>query len=81
MWEKLGYEVNSSGNHVRASLEVDGKIILKSKRSHGHGKLDGKVPLFIRSDMKLSQPQFIDAYECPLQRDEYFAILRAKGLL
>lgn len=80
MWNKLGFTVEVSGDHVRAHLEIDGIIIVKSRRSHGKGKLDGNIPNMIRNQMKLNESQFRDAHQCPLQRTAYLEILRNKGL-
>jgi len=65
----------------RAQLWVDGKLILTTKRSYGSGKLDGNIPHLIRQQMRLNQEQFDDLIACPLKREGYIAILRAKGLL
>ena len=81
MWNKLGFTVTHASDHVRAVLEVDGRVIARTKRSHGRGKLDGRVPELIRQQMRLSSPQFKLAVDCPLQRDQYLIILRDKGEL
>jgi hypothetical protein len=78
MWEKLGFAVRG-GKDVHATLTVDGVIVARTKRSHGSGKLDGKIPHFIRQKMYLNENQFDAAYNCPMQKPEYFAILKSKG--
>lgn len=80
MWEKLGFSVRG-GDHVRAVLIVNAKIVAHTMRSHGHGKLDGDIPHIIRQKMYLNEKQFADAYECPMKKPEYFAILTAKRLI
>ncbi len=62
-----------------ALFYVDGKLVLRTKRSMGSGKLDGKIPGFIRQQMKLDERQFADLINCPLTRDGYIEILRDKG--
>ena len=81
MWKKLGWSVDLKKRDVTATLVVNGAIVLRSRRSHGSGKLDGVIPQKIRGQMKLNESQFQAAYQCPLQRDEYFAILRLKGVI
>jgi hypothetical protein len=79
-WQKLGFSVNATGD-IHAKLYVDGKLILRTKRSMGSGKLDGNIPHFIRQQMKLNEDQFARAVECPLTREEYLQILREKKVL
>jgi hypothetical protein len=80
MWTKLGFDI-TPGKHVFATLTVDGVIVVRTKRSHGAGKLDGHVPHFIRQKMYLTEGQFKDAYDCPMKAPEYHAILKEKGKL
>lgn len=80
MWKKLGFDIES-GKHVVATLAVDGVIIVRTRRSHGSGKLDGQVPSFIRQKMYLNEREFADAYQCPMKAPAYLAILRDKGKL
>lgn len=79
-WEKLGFHVKATGD-LHARLYVDGKLILKTKRSMGSGKLDGNIPHFIRQQMKLNEEEFARAIACPLTRNEYIQILRKKKCL
>lgn len=79
-WNKLRMVVKDSGDR-HALLYVDGKLILRTKRSMGTGKLDGKIPSLIRQQMKLNEEQFAKLIACPLTRDQYIEILRSKGLV
>jgi len=81
MWDKFEFTVDASGDHVRALFYVNDVLVLKTKRSHGSGKIDGNVRHFIRQQMKLNEAQFTLAIDCPLTRAEYLQILGAKGLL
>ncbi len=81
MWSKLGFSVDEKGKHVKATLWVDGKLILRTKRSHGAKATKGMLPHFIRQDMRLNDVQFADALQCPLDSAGYLAILREKRLL
>ena len=64
-----------------AYLNVDGKLILSTRRSHGRGKMSDNIAMFIRQQMKLTEDQFRDAINCPMDREKYIAVLRAKGLI
>ena len=80
MWEKLGFDIRNARD-VIATLRVNGKVVARTKRSHGARKLDGQIPHLIRQQMRLSAAEFKDAYECPLDKEGYLAILERKGLL
>lgn len=80
-WEKLGFELDATGDHVRAKLWVGGQLVVRTKRSHGARGLKGNIPLLIRKQMHLSADEFRDAIQCPLQANGYLEILRDKGHL
>lgn len=79
-WAKLGMEIKNTGDR-HALFYHEGALILRTKRSFGSGKIDGKIPHFIRQQMKLNDSQFSDLIACPLGRDGYVAILKGKGLI
>ena len=81
MWKKLGFEIDSSRADVKANLRVNGRLILRTYRSHGRGKMSGNIPHKIRSQMRLNLGEFEDAIACPLKADAYLEILRSKGVL
>ncbi|MFN0244423.1 MAG: hypothetical protein ACKVWV_16165 [Planctomycetota bacterium] len=61
-----------------AWLVVDGKTVVKTKRSHGRGDvLHNKV----RTQLKLNERELQEAVDCTLSRAGYVEILRAKGVL
>jgi hypothetical protein len=66
---------------IRALFYHEGRLILQTMRSKGRGVIPGKIPHFIRQQMKLNEDQFTDLIACPLGRPEYVEILRQKGLL
>jgi len=79
-WDKLGMEIRES-KHRNALLRVDGKLVLRTARSHGTRMLDGKIPNEIRKQMRLNKQQFEDLIACPLGRDGYLKILEQQGLI
>ena len=79
-WTKLGMEIQK-GKDRHALFKVDNKVILRTRRSFGSGKLDGQIPYLIRQQMKLNDAQFSELIACPLDRERYIEILRAKGLI
>ena len=79
-WEKLGMEIKDT-NDRHALFRVDGKLILRTKRSFGSGKIDGNIPHFIRQQMKLDNEQFAELLACPLDGPRYIEILREKKFI
>lgn len=79
-WRKLGMEIKET-NDRHAIFRVNGKFILRTKRSFGSGKLSGKIPHFIRQQLKLDERQFQDLIDCPLDRNGYIQILQSKGFI
>lgn len=75
---KLGYETRNSA-HLLAWLEVDGKIVARTRRSRKAGDLP--MSHSIRQQMKMSETQMREAVACALGRDAYLDILRDKGVL
>jgi len=75
---KFGFKTRNSGD-LLAWLEIDGKLITRTKRSQKRGDLP--MQHSIRQQLKLNQQQFDDAIDCTLSRDGYIEILRTKGLL
>ena len=80
-WRKLGYDVDETAADVKAKLVVNGKVVRRTMRSHGRGKISGQIPHFIRQQMSLNEEQFSRAIACPLKAPEYLEILRRKGII
>ncbi len=77
-WKKLEMVVTDSKDRL-ARFYYRGTLILTTKRSHGSGPIEGKIPYLIRQQMKLSQNQFDELIACPLGLPEYVQILKTKG--
>ena len=76
---KFGFAVRG-GDHIRARLYIDGKLVVRTKRSH---KASGDLPSYnrIRQQLHLNEAQLRDAIACPLSRDGYLEILQGRGIL
>ena len=74
---KLSLSVRNSRDRL-AWFEHDGKVVTRTKRSHGHGDLPGNL---IRQQLKLNESQLAEIIGCKLERSDYIAILREKGLI
>lgn len=65
-------------DHLHAWLEHEGKIIIRTKRSHGNKPQPGDK---IRQQLKLNEVQLSELVKCSLSREGYLQILRSKGVL
>lgn len=79
-WEKLGMVIEDKRDRW-AKLYVAGEMKIMTRRSMGSGKLDGKIPYFIRQQMKLDEDQFARLIGCPLKLPEYLQILKDKKVI
>jgi len=75
---KFGFETDST-HHLIAKLKVDGKVVVKTRRSNQQGDLPSADK--IRQQLRLNQTQFRAAIRCTLSRDDYLGILESKGIL
>ena len=75
---KFGLKTRESGDKL-AWLEYDGKIVVRTRRSHKKGDLP--MQNSIRKQLKLNENQLRDAIGCTLSFEQYIEILRTKGLL
>jgi hypothetical protein len=75
---KFGFQTRSSRD-LLAWLEIEGKIVVRTRRSNKSGDLP--MHHSIRQQMRLSDDQLRKAIKCTLDRDSYIEILREKGLL
>ena len=79
-WSKLGMIIKER-NHKHAMFYYNGKMILKTKRSLGSGKLEGNIPYMIRQQMKLTDFEFDELIACPFDLPQYIELLKRKGLI
>ena len=77
---KIGAEVQKAGKHARATLRMDGRIILTFGIRHGpksgHGHLCGAT-----GDLKMSETNVVALARCTMTKDQYFEFLKGKGVL
>lgn len=76
---KFGFQTRDSGD-LLAWLEYDGKVLVRTKRSHIRGS-DLPFQHSIRQQMKLNQEELSQALRSHLDRDGYIELLRRKGIL
>ena len=79
-WSKLGMTIREK-NHKHALFCHEGKMILKTKRSLGSGKLEGNIPFLIRQQMKLTESEFDELIACPFDLSQYIELLKKKGFI
>ncbi len=75
---KLDLKVRNTGDR-HAWFEHEGKMITRTKRSHGSGfDVPGDL---VRQQLKLNERQLSDLLNCTLHCDDYVSILKAKRLI
>lgn len=77
---KFGFQTRES-HHLLAWLELDGKIVVRTKHSPTPGSRDLPAQYSIRRQMKLNEDEFRQAVNCSLGRDGYVELLRQKGVI
>jgi len=75
--KKLQLQTRNSYDRL-AWFEHEGKVITRTRRSHGHGDLPEHL---IRQQLKVNQKEFSGLIKCTLYRDDYVRILTEKGLI
>ncbi len=80
IFTKLKMEIEYT-HHKVGLFRHDGKVILRTQRSHGKGEIKGNIPFEIRKQLKLTSKEFSDLLNCEFKREGYIDILREKGIL
>ena len=80
VFEKLEMEIRE-GRDTLAFFRWQGQVILWTKVPHKRGELRGKLPYFIRQQLRLNQKQMQALISCDIWRDGYIAILQQKGII
>lgn len=66
-------------DHYHAWLEVDGKVVVRTRRSHTAGDLPAADQ--IRQQLKVNERQLRDLISCEMTKGEYVSHLRNRGVL
>jgi len=74
---KLKLKTRNSGDRL-AWFEHEGKVIVRTKRSHGNKDLPEHL---IRQQLKVNEKQFAGLISCEVSLDDYVGILKTKGLI
>ena len=80
VFSKLEMEVHE-GRDTVAKFRHHGRVVTWSRVSHGRGEVLGKVPHYIRQQLKVDEESFRKLVDCTYWRADYEQILRAKGLI
>ena len=68
-------------HHLLAWFEHDGKVVVRTKRSHTPRSRDLPAERQILRQLGLTQEEFRRAVSCSIDRDGYLEILRQKGII
>ena len=77
MFKKLEMETTHSGDLI-GKFYYKGKLITRTKVSHGRGEIQGKVRHFIRQQLKLNEKDFKKILDCTYYKEDYISILKQK---
>ena len=80
VFEKLDMEIRE-GRDTIAKFRYKGKVIVRTKVPHKRGELKGKLPHFIRQQLRINDKQLRSLIGCTLYRQDYEAMLREKGFI
>ncbi len=80
IFRKLEVAKKRSTHHVAGFVVVDGKKVLPVYYSHGKKDMKGPVPHRFRKSLRLSEEEFAELRDCSLSREDYFQLLRDRGV-
>jgi len=79
-FDKLGMHTRE-GRDTLAFFYCAQRLVLWTKVPHGRGELKGRLPHYIRQQLRLNEEQFSKLLKCETGRSEYVEILKGKGLI
>jgi len=74
---KLDLKTRNSGDRL-AWFEYEGRMILRTKRSHGNKEQPGNL---IRQQLKVNEEQLAGLIDCSFSKEQYIELLRGKRVL
>jgi len=79
---KLRFDRQES-DHRYFTLEIDGRVVARTKTSHGtkHREIGDQLVGTMARQLHVSRSQFEAVVRCTRSRDEYLAALRERGFI
>ncbi len=74
---KLGFERHET-HHRAYRLYLDDRLVARTFISHGERELSDFHVGQMARQMRLRKQEFLDAMHCPLEQEEYYALLRER---
>jgi predicted transcriptional regulator len=74
---KLGLEVHQA-HHRIYRLDLEGRLVARTFLSRGQRELTGFHAGQMAKQMRLSGRESLEAVECPLDRESYYALVRQR---
>ena len=81
IFAKLEVETVKSTHHVRGFVVHNGVRLLPVFYSHGRKDMPAHVPKRFAKSLQLKLDEFAVLKSCTMTKDEYFDILRERGIL
>lgn len=79
-FEKLKMRIRE-GRDTLAFFWCGERLVLWTKVPHGRGELKGRLPHYLRQQLRLNEEQFGKLIRCEIGRSEYVQILKSKGII
>ncbi len=79
-FEKRGMHIRE-GRDTLAFSCCGERLVLWTKVPHGRGQLKGRLPHYIRQQLRLNEEQFRKLLRCDTGRPEFVQVLRDKGIV
>lgn len=80
VFEKLGMKIKERRDTI-ASLYYEGQLVIRTKVPHKSCELKGKLPHYVRQQLRVNEIQFSGIKDCTIERDGYIRILAEKGIV
>lgn len=79
-FKKLHMEIRE-GRDTLAFFYCGPRLVLWAKVPHKRGELKGRLPYYIRQQLRLDEEQFRQLVRCQVRKAEYVKILKDKGII
>ncbi len=78
---KLTVDYVECKHHVRGFVSLNGKRLFPIHYSFGSRALPGNIPHKFRQSLHLNMAEFALLRQCTMTKEEYFDILKEKGVI
>jgi len=66
---------------VGGEFHYEGQVVIRTKLPHKSGELKGKLPHYVRQQLRVNESQFSGIQDYTIERDGYIRIFADKGIV